>query len=87
MTAYLSVADLVKRWIYTRQGVHKLTRSEGFPEPEIIAGRIKLWYAADIAAYEATHPEVTSEDAKHNKVKRAGYAARMGKRKGSAEVQ
>jgi hypothetical protein len=84
MAAYLCIADLVKRWIYTRQGVHKLTRSAGFPEPEIVAGRTKLWYAADIAVYEAAHPEVTSEDAKHNKVKRAGYAARMGKRQGRA---
>ena len=82
MTVYHSMADLARRWpVYTRRGVYKLTRSDNFPAPAITdgTGRIKLWHAADVATYEAAHPEVSSEDAKRNKIKRAGYAARLGR--------
>ena len=66
------------------RSVHKLTHSAGFPEPNYTdgTGRVRLWHPADIAVYEAAHPEVTSEAEKYNKIKRAGMAARMGKRQG-----
>jgi hypothetical protein len=83
MAVYYSIADLARRWVYTRQGVHKLTRSTSFPAPAITdgSGRIKLWHVADVATFESAHPEVTSEDAKLNKIKRAGYAARLGRQR------
>ena len=72
--AYVGMGDILKQWIYTRRGVEKLMRREDFPLPAITVngGRTKIWHTADIAAYEQTHPEVTSETAKHRKV--AGYA-------------
>jgi hypothetical protein len=72
--AYVGLQDLVKRWVYTRQGVHKLMRRADFPQPQftINAGKTKVWYAPDIAGYEQRHPEVTSESAKARKV--GGYA-------------
>jgi hypothetical protein len=72
--AYLRIADLVRRWVYTRRGIEKLIGRGGFPAPAITdgAGRMKLWHPADIAVYEAAHPEVTSDEAKRRKVR--GYA-------------
>lgn len=72
--AYMTLADLVRRWVYTRRGVQKLIRRGGFPEPALIVNgsRTKLWHTADIAAFETSHPELTSEEAKHRKVR--GYA-------------
>lgn len=87
--ALLSKRDLLKKWtrppigrgIYTRQGVYKVFHFADFPAPAVTdgAGLTGLWNPADIDAFEAAHPELTSEDAKHNKVKRAGYAARLGR--------
>jgi hypothetical protein len=69
----------VKRWIYTPRGVRKLTQSANFPPPTftINAGRTKVWHMADIRAFEARHPEVTSEDAKRRKV--VGFALAVAK--------
>lgn len=66
----LSIPDLVARWPYTRQGVHKLTRNADFPAPvcTVSQGRVKLWELADIEAYEATHQEVHNEHHKMSKV-------------------
>jgi len=66
----LSIADLVARWPYTRQGVHKLARNADFPAPvcTVSQGRVKLWELADIEAYEATHAEVQSEHFKQSKI-------------------
>jgi hypothetical protein len=71
---YVGLQDLVKRWVYTRQGVHKLTRAADFPEPQftINTGKTRVWYAPDIELYERRHPEVTSENLKARKV--GGYA-------------
>ena len=71
---YLGFADLVKRWVYTRQGVHRLLRSPDFPAPvfTINRGRTKVWRLADIEFYERKHPEVTDADLKRDKV--LGYA-------------
>jgi hypothetical protein len=69
----LGTADLVARWIYTRQGVHKLTRCVDFPEPwgVVNQGRTKLWLLEDIKVFEQQHPEVLNEGHKHQKV--VGY--------------
>lgn len=68
---YLGPADLTARWVYTRQGIHKLTRTAGFPAPAftINKGRTKVWLLADIEAYEKAHPELLSEDVKQQKLK------------------
>jgi hypothetical protein len=60
--------------VYTRRGIEKIIGRGEFPAPAIIdgAGRLKLWHTADIAVYEAAHPEVTSEEEKRRKVR--GYA-------------
>lgn len=70
---FLGMADLIDRWIYSRQGVHQLTRSAGFPAPAFVInrGRTKGWAEADIVAFEASHPEVLSEG--HKQRKMAGY--------------
>jgi hypothetical protein len=77
---YLAMADLGRRWIYSRRGLQKLMRRSGFPEPFITAnqGRIKLWHMSDVAAYEAAHPELTSEEAKRRKVSGFARARRKG---------
>ena len=71
---YLGFADLVQRWVYTRQGVHRLSRSSDFPAPTftINQGRTKVWRRGDIEAYERKHPELTDADIKRDKV--LGYA-------------
>lgn len=69
----VGIADLVDRWVYTRQGLHKLITSGGFPPPiaAINRGRTKIWKLADIAHYERLHPEVLSEGLKRDKVRQA----------------
>ena len=76
---YLGLADLVARWVYTRQGVHRLMRREGFPAPAfaINRGRTKVWRRADIEAYELAHPELTDEAMKLSKVR--GYCIAVGR--------
>lgn len=71
---YVGLQDLVRRWVYSRQGVHKLMRRADFPKPQftINSGKTKVWYAPDIQLYEDRHPEVTSESLKARKV--GGYA-------------
>ena len=80
MAAYLRMADLVKRWIYTRRGLEKLIGRGGFPEPQIVAGRTRLWYAADIVTFESNHPELTSEEAKRRKVRGFAIARSKGRK-------
>ena len=71
---YCGIADIVDRWIYTRQGVRRFTQHPDFPSPafSINRGRTKVWRLADIEAFEKAHPEVLNEDAKIRK--RKGYA-------------
>jgi hypothetical protein len=83
--AYVTLADLVRRWVYTRRGLQKLIRrGGGFPAPVITdgTGRLKLWHTADIAAFEDAHPELTSEEEKRRKVR--SYAIGNLKKKGRA---
>jgi hypothetical protein len=70
---FAGIADLVVRWNYTRQGVHKLAHLPDFPEPHAIInrGRTKIWLLSDLEQFEANHPEVTSETAKQSKI--VGY--------------
>jgi hypothetical protein len=74
---YVGLVDILRRWIYTRRGVEKMLRRNEFPAPAfaVNAGRTKIWRVADIAAFEITHPEVTSETAKRRK--QAGYASAL----------
>ena len=77
---YLGLQDLVDRWVYTRQGVHKLVRLPGFPKPAFAVnrGRVKVWVLAEIEAFESHHPEVISESAKRSKVIGYYLAAQKG---------
>lgn len=74
---YLGLADLQERWIYTRQGVHKITRSRGFPEPAFTLnrGRVRVWSRFDVEEFERDHPELFNADEKDWKVRRAFWAA------------
>jgi hypothetical protein len=76
---YLGLADLVARWVYTRQGVHRLVKSKGFPPPAftINQGRNPAWALADIEAFEQAHPEVLDEEIKRRKV--TGYFLTLSK--------
>ena len=60
---FLGPGDLLKRWSYTRGGIHKLSKSVDFPKPAMVvnAGRTKIWARADIEAYESEHPEVLEQ--------------------------
>jgi len=82
--AYLTLADLVRRWVYTRRGLQKLIGRGGFPAPVITdaTGRLKLWHTADIAAFEDAHPELTDREAKRRKVR--SYAIGNLKKQGRA---
>lgn len=66
---YLGFRDLLKRWVYTRQGLYKLLGTEDFPSPAftINAGRTKVWELGPVEAFEKKHPEVLSEEAKRRK--------------------
>jgi hypothetical protein len=70
---YVGVGDLVARWVYSRQGVHKLSRSTSFPAPcfTVNRGRTRIWRLSEIEVFERQHPEVTSEAAKYRKT--TGY--------------
>lgn len=74
MLELVSIGDLEDRWCYTRQGIHQFAKSRHFPQPcaTINRGRQKVWYLADIEAFERDHPEVLDEETKRYKVR--GYA-------------
>lgn len=50
----LGKVDLLERWTYTRQGVHKVLTKKDFPEPWVSAdfGRTVAWRICDIEKYE-----------------------------------
>lgn len=70
---YVGIADLVARWVYTRQGVHNLVKSASFPASAftINQGRNKVWRLEDIEAYEKNHPELFDNELKQRKT--TGY--------------
>mgnify|MGYP001411531939 CR=1 FL=1 len=69
------IADLMARWGYTRQGVHKLTKLPDFPAPIAVInqGRTKVWRLVDLEPFERDHPELHGEYWKRRKV--YGYYA------------
>lgn len=83
---FIASGDLIARWpVYTRRGVLKLTHSADFPAPvfAVNAGRVKVWEAADIEAYEVLHPEVLSESLKTRKI--VGYRRAIAKGQAATE--
>ena len=66
----LSIPDLSRRWIYTREGIRRLIgRDTLFPKPtaSISRGarrRTRLWERQHIEAYERTRPYLTDADEK-----------------------
>ena len=66
---YFGLLDLAARWNYTRQGVYKLSEVEDFPAPAFVVNqRVRVWHLDAVKVFEAVHPEVTSEAAKHRKM-------------------
>lgn len=54
----MGTGDLEDRWGYTRAGVHKIVNDPAFPAPHaaINRGRVKVWTAAQIEAFERGDP-------------------------------
>ena len=73
MVQLVGIADLAKRWGYTRAGVHRLMRSPDFPEPigAINNGRNRVWRLDQFTEYERGKPEFGDETAKRRK--QVGY--------------
>ncbi len=81
----LSIADLSRRWIYTREGIRRLvSRDTLFPASTAtisrgVQGRTRLWEHPHIEAYERTRPYLTDADEKRRRQKRhLGTIARQG---------
>jgi hypothetical protein len=81
----LSIPELSRRWIYTREGIRRLvTRDTLFPPPAALIrrggiGRTRLWELHDIEAYERTRLHLTDPDEKRQRQKRhLGAIARQG---------
>ena len=81
----LSIPDLSRRWIYTREGIRRLIgRDTLFPAPiaTISRGaerRTRLWERRHIEAYERTRHYLTDLDEKRRRQKRhLGAIARQG---------
>jgi hypothetical protein len=73
--AFFGAADIIHRWVYTRQGVHLLMQRADFPDPAFVinGGRTKVWNVADIYNYERAHPEVCDAELKANKVRKGRW--------------
>lgn len=58
---FLGVLDPVGRWcLSSRQLLHRHLLSPDFPQPAftVSGGGVEAWSNADIAKYEAAHPEL-----------------------------
>ena len=79
-TQLVGIADLVVRWGYSRQGVHKLSKLPDFPPPFAVInqGRTKVWRLSDFETFEAQHGELYSEEAKKRKMVGFYLAAQRG---------
>lgn len=74
----VGIGDLENRWIYTKQGIHKLAGRPDFPKPVgVVNGRTRIWRLADIVEYEKDRPELHSEKAKRLKI--VGYIRAINK--------
>jgi hypothetical protein len=63
----LSFSDLVRRWIYTKDGLRRLIkRDRSFPRhaATVNKGRTRLWQLDHIVAYESSRPWLTDREAK-----------------------
>lgn len=63
----LGIADLAKRWKYTKQGVHrKIKQDEDFPKPiAVINKNILVFLEDDIIPYEQKRKELLNSGYKH----------------------
>lgn len=62
--------DLAQRWIYSREGLRKLMRSDpNFPEPvaAVNLGQTRLWLVSDIEEYERKRPWLRDAEAKRRR--------------------
>lgn len=60
-------SDLVRRWVYTREGLRQLMRRDSaFPQPvaAVNGGRTQLWLESDIADYERSRPWLWDQPSK-----------------------
>ena len=62
----LSIADLCERWVYTKAGIHKLTKTDKFPKPIAIVskGKVKIFKEEDIKSYERNKPWLFNQEMK-----------------------
>jgi hypothetical protein len=77
MVENFTLADLRRRWHYTRQGAQYLRKHDPeFPLPFVTTptGRGNLWRLEDILAYEERRPELLCAVAKKRKVARFALA-------------
>jgi hypothetical protein len=79
--SYVNFSDILRRTIYSKRGLLKMAAREDFPAAAFTvgAGKIRIWNLDDIVRFEAAHPELTSEAAKHRKVVGYGIAKRKGR--------
>jgi len=63
---FFTISDLCKRWIYSKAGIHKLTKSKNFPEPFAVVsnGKIKIFSEEDIIEYEKNKKWLFDENEK-----------------------
>ncbi len=81
----LSIPDLSRRWIYTREGIRRLVaRDSLFPAPTATISRgmrrrTRLWELHDIEVYERTRLHLTGADEQRRRQKpHLGNIARQG---------
>lgn len=78
MSEHLIFADLVRRWVYTRQGLQRLRKTDDeFPKPFAkFRGTNKgsRWRLEDVEAYEEKRPELLDDRLKKRKVARFALA-------------
>ena len=66
----LALSDVVRRWVYSKQGVLKLmSADERFPGvvATVCDGRVRLWLEADILAYEQDRPWLLDDGLKRRR--------------------
>jgi hypothetical protein len=62
----LSITDLCDRCSYTKAGIHKLVKTETFPEPFAVVsrGKIRIFKEEDIKIYEQNKPWLFNQEIK-----------------------
>ena len=84
MEDLVTYSDLLRRWIYSDEGIRKLIKRDGaFPRPSGYLNRrqSRIWREADIKRYESTRPWLLDEGAKRReqqlRMKRIAGNSRM----------